>query len=350
MKIYFYIVISLLLICSCKKESGIVKNTTLFSKEDFKQTISLKGKIIEIDSLWKPIRIWVHDSSLVSIDMYCDYFAQIYDNKNGFKKTENIPRGIGPGEFLNCWSLQFYLDKVWAFDMQQAKMNAYKISDFLNKKNISPVNSIKFNSGAPTSVAVLPDNSFLCSDLTDSENLVTHFDTLGNKDNKYQVGYPEVSINNIPENLKKRFWENRIYYNHYNNKIVIFYTYSDLIDIYNSDMKLMHRIQGPDNFIPILGNRKVENHDFAYIIPEQTKFAYLFGVLTDSEIWALYYGISPKRGEEMQHTIFVFDYQGNPLRHYELDIPITFFCVDSKMKYIYGLSEQPDPVIIRYQY
>ena len=59
MKIYFYIVISLLLICSCKKESGIVKNTTLFSKEDFKQTISLKGKIIEIDSLWKPIRIWV---------------------------------------------------------------------------------------------------------------------------------------------------------------------------------------------------------------------------------------------------------------------------------------------------
>ena len=69
MKIYFYIVISLLLICSCKKESGIVKNTTLFSKEDFKQTISLKGKIIEIDSLWKPIRIWVHDSSLVSIDI-----------------------------------------------------------------------------------------------------------------------------------------------------------------------------------------------------------------------------------------------------------------------------------------
>lgn len=351
MRIRFYIaILPILLICSCKKESGTVKETVLFTKDDFKQTTSLKGEILNIDTLWKPIRIWVCDSSLVSVDMYCDYFAQIYDKKNGRKTTENIPRGIGPGELLNCWSLQFYPDKVWAFDMQQAKMEAYSIPDFLKRKHISPIQSVKFKNGAPTSVAVLPDGSFLCSDLSDSNNLVTRFDASGNKDNQLQTKFPEVSTNNIPDNLKKRFWENRIYYNPHNDKIIIFYTYSDLIEIYNSDMQLIQRIQGPDNFIPVLGNRKVDDHDFAYIIPEQTKFSYLFGVLTDSEIWALYYGISPQKGEEMQRTLFVFDYQGTPLRHYELDTPITFFSVDPVEKCIYGLSEQPDPVIIRFQY
>lgn len=338
------------LISSCKDESQLIKDATLFTKQDFKQTISLQGEVLAIDSLWKPIRIWAYDSVLVSVDMYCDYFAQIYNSKNGLKMNENIPRGVGPKELLNCWSLQFYPDKVWAFDMQQAKINVYKQPDFTNKKRLSPIRSVKFKESAPTSVAVLPDGSFLCSDLSDSHSLVTHFDSLGNKDDKLQINYPDVTSCQISETLKKRFWENRIYYNPHNNKIVLFYTYSDLIDIYDANMQLEHRIQGPDCFVPVLGNRTIDGHDFAYIKPQETKFSYLFGVLTDSEIWALYYGVSPKKGEEMQRTIFVFDYQGNPLRHYELDIPVSFFCVNSKEKCIYGLSEQPDPVIVKYDY
>lgn len=350
MKIKFYVIIVFsLLLSACKEESGMVKDATVFLKKDFKQIEYLKGEIMEVDSLWKPIRIWAYDSSLFTVDLYFDSFVQIYDNKTGIKRVENIPKGIGPNELLNCWSLQFAYDKVWAFDMQQAKINVYEVSEFVKERNVVSIQSIKLQ-GAPTTVIALSDKSFLCSDLSDSQSLVTHFDANGNKDNRLQVKYPEILDSDIPENLRKRFWENRIYYNPYNDKIVILYTYCDLIDIYSSDMKLEYRIQGPDCFAPILGNKKIENHDFAHIIPDQTKFAYLFGVLTDTEIWALYYGISPQKGQEMQRTIFVFDYHGKPLRHYELDIPVTYFCVDSNEKCIYGLSEHPDPVIVKYHY
>lgn len=344
-----FIIIFALCINACKNECGIVKDATLFTVKDFVQTESLRGEIMKIDTLWKPVRIWSYDSSLVTVDLYSDYFVQIYDSKTGIKKAENVARGVGPNELLNCWTLQFNQDRVWAFDMQQARINAYILSDFIEKSSVSPITSIKFN-GAPTSAVALSDGTFLCSDLSDTENLVTHYDAYGNKDDKLKIGYPQLKRDDIHENLNKRFWENRIYHNPYNEKTVVFYTYADLIDIYDSDMQLEHRIQGPDCFIPTLGYRQVDGHDFAYIIPEQTKFAYLFGVLTDTEIWALYYGVSPQKGSEKQHTVFVFDYQGNPLRHYELDIPITYFGVDSKAKCIYGLSEQPEPVIVKYQY
>lgn len=348
-KSYLLLIIYILTICACNKNEKI-ENAMLFSRNNFKQFNNLKGEIFPIDTLWKPIRIWSQDSSLITVDMYCDYFAQIYSKSNGQKTTENIPRGIGPGELLSCWSLQFYPDKVWAFDIQQAKIEAYNVSSFLKNKHCTPEKSIKFTDAAPTSIVALSNQSFLCSDLSHLNSLVTRINSNGLKDSSFIVPYPNLISNNISENLNKRFWENRIYYNPKTDKVVIFYVYTDLIEIYNSNMQLEHRIQGPDNFIPVLGNRTVENKNFAYIIPEQTKFAYLFGVLTDSEIWTLYYGKHPKHGEEMQRTIFVFDYNGTPLRHYELDSPISFFCIDDKEKYIYGLSERPDPIVIRFKY
>lgn len=65
MKIKFYVIIVFsLLLSACKEESGMVKDATVFLKKDFKQIEYLKGEIMEVDSLWKPIRIWAYDSSL----------------------------------------------------------------------------------------------------------------------------------------------------------------------------------------------------------------------------------------------------------------------------------------------
>lgn len=349
-KLYYILIIITLLSCySCKKEGG-VKDAIQFTKNNFGQTISLNGEIIQIDTLWKPINIWCYDSLLITIDLHTESFAQVYHKKRGCKVTENIPRGIGPGESLNCWSLQFTPDKVWSFDMQLAKIEAFNTDSFLTKRNIKPLYSIKLTDAAPVGVIVLPDSSFLCPDLSDKNSLVSKYDKNGIKDDNFKVDFPKLYNMDLPDNLNNRFWENRIYYNDKNDKIVIFYVYTDIIEIYNSKMQLQKRIQGPDSFIPVLGNRIVEGKDFAYVKPEQTKFAYLFGVLTDTEIWTLYYGISPEKGKELQNNLFVFDYNGNPLRHYELDHPISYFTVDQKGKSIYGISELPDPVIIQYKF
>jgi hypothetical protein len=75
----------------------------------------------------------------------------------------------------------------------------------------------------------------------------------------------------------------------------------------------------------------------------------LSGYLTSDEIWTVYYGISPEPGKELQNQIFVYDYTGKPLRCYYLDYPISVFCVDEDSHVIYGLSEQPEPCVIKYE-
>ena len=348
-KSYPLLAVVLFVICSCS-ENGAINNTTRFTKDDFEETISLKGNIVPIDTLWKPTNIWCRDSLLITVDMYSDNFIQVYHKRKGYKVAENIPRGSGPGESLNCWSLQLFSDKLWAFDMQLAKVDAFQIDSFLTRRNNKPIQTVRFVDAAPTGIVVLSDSTFLGTDLGKKDNMVTKYDKEGACIPDFKVAYPEVSGKEIPDNLKKRFWENRIYYNPKTDNVVIFYVYTDLIEIYDSKMQLKKRIQGPDHFMPILGNKNVEGHDFAYVLQDETKFAYLFGVLTDTEIWTLYYGISPEKGKEMQHNLFVFDYDGNPLRHYELDTPILYFSVDQKEHAIYGISEQPDPVIIQFKY
>jgi hypothetical protein len=84
-------------------------------------------------------------------------------------------------------------------------------------------------------------------------------------------------------------------------------------------------------------------------VKDKTKFAYLSGWLTGTEIWTLYYGISPEPGKELQDRIFVYDYTGKPLRICHLDYPVSTFCVDAEGHTLYGLSEQPEPCVIKFE-
>lgn len=335
------------LFSSCQKKTGLAENATLFDNSDFVQKEYLKGEVFNTDPLMKPTRIYVHDSLLYLVDAYSDNFVHIFSKLTGKKVSEKIPRGKGHNELLSCWSLQFVDDQVLAFDLVQSKVNRYLVKDFIKSGSIDAVKSVSFD-GSVTSVATLSDCSFVASDLNDTQSMMTHFDTSGKKNNSIHALYPTITDKYIPDEQNKRFWENRIYYNQHNDKIVVFYIYCDLIEIYDSNMNLVNRIQGPDCFAPELGVRDVDNNKFAYLIPEKTKFSYLFGVLTDNEIWGLYYGIVPQKGAELQNTIFVFDYNGRPIRQYELDIPVSYFGVDTENNCIFGISENPEPVIVRF--
>jgi hypothetical protein len=273
--------------------------------------------------------------------------VQIYHKDKGYKIAENIPYGLGPDERINCWSLQFNSDLIWAFDMQMAKMTAYKKADFLTQYHIPPIKTVHFNKASPVGIVSLSNGQFILSDLADRKNLLTIYTQEGIKDSIRHISYPQIVNSPLPDNLSKRFFENRIYFNEANDKIVVFYVYTDLIDIYDSDVNLLTRIQGPDHFVPELGIQGENNH--VHVIAHKTKFAYLSACLTSQEIWALYYGISPEPGKELQNRIFVFDYTGKPLRSYYLEHPVSTFCIDEESKIIYALSENPETCVIKFK-
>jgi hypothetical protein len=334
---------------SCSgSNSGEIEGAFLYGYEDFGVPVKLKGEIIPVDTVWKPNRIWCEDSLLILIEPSEDYLVQLYHKEKGTKIAENIPYGTGPGERLNCWSLQIDSENVWAFDMQMSSLTAYNKSDFLTQSYILPTKTIRLKGEASTGLVHLSSGLLVSSSLADPENLLSVYDESGVKDTSRMIPYPVLKHLVLSGDIAERFFENRIYYNEASDKIVLFYVYTDLIDIYDSKFRLLARIHGPDKFIPEMGVSEVEGKKHVHTIAHKTKFACLSGYLTADEIWTLYYGISPERGKELQDRIFVYNYEGKPLRAYQLEYPVSVFCIDEDSHVLYGLSEQPEPCVIKF--
>lgn len=338
--------IFLLFNCTDTKQNKI-KNATCYGYEDFGVPIILKGEII-IDSVWKPKNIWCEDSLLVLAESKNDYFVDIYHKDKRYKIAENIRYGIGPDEQLNCWSLQFNSQLVWAFDMQAGAITAYPKNSFLTQSHVLPEKRIQLSGEGSTGLVCLSNGLLVSSSLADTKHLLSVYNQDGIKDTSKVILYPEIHSLSLSENAVKRIFEHRIYYHESSEKIVLFYVYMDLIDIYDKDLHLLARIHGPDQFIPELGIADVDGKQHVHTIKGKTKFAYLSGCLTTNEIWTLYYGIYPERGKELQNRVFVYDYTGKPLRRYQLEYPVFALCVDENNKVIYGLSEQPEPCVIKF--
>ena len=345
MKKIVSIIVLFALYCNCINNKD-EDTTVCFTYKDFGNSIELKGEVLPSDSLWKPGNLYFVDSSFVFIDdYYGDYFVLTY-NKNLQLITKNVPKGNGPNESVNCRILQTGSTYIWAFDMALRQMKAYNKNDLLTKNNIPPEKTTSFNEQF-FRIAAISNNSFVGASISDHDNLLSLYDHNGMKNNTINAPYPQFMAkeNNLENN---RLFENRIYYSEKNNKIVVLYIHTDLIDIYDENLNLLKRIHGPDQFIPELSF----NNNSAQIIPNKTKFAYAQARFTSTEIWALYYGTSPDfTGIEGPNRIFVFDFTGKPLRSYTLEFPVRGgFDVDEDNNVLYCLSEITEVSVVKYKF
>lgn len=89
---------------------------------------------------------------------------------------------------------------------------------------------------------------------------------------------------------------------------------------------------------------------------EDAKGAYYNPLLIGNEVWIIYSGNSfiPKGPDSndhlLQNKIFIFDQELNPVKAFLLDIPMATLAVDPVNRTFYGLSMQPDVVVVKYQY
>ena len=47
--------------------------------------------------------------------------------------------------------------------------------------------------------------------------------------------------------------------------------------------------------------------------------------------------------------IYVFDWNGEAIKKYELNVPVTLISVDNKDEMLYAFSNMPDPELIRFK-
>ena len=343
-RLFFLCVLSLL--CSCGMNNDL-KNVTVVSQSDFEYQ-ELQGENFELDSVWKPIRIFSHDSVLFLVDNLGDYFVSSYNLNDKRFLSNNVPSGTGPNESTVCWDLKVVNNKVYMSDPQLSVIRVYDYNDFITQSAISPKNNLFFEH-SPIRFSITNNNEFAVLDLTDFSSLITVCDSTGRRLDKtipFPTGESGESI--FGGTQRKYQFRNKIDYNSDNDRLIVYYDYSDLLDIYDGNFNLLKRVFGPYCFFPEI----IGGESDCRLTPD-SRYSYETGCLSSKYIYLLYNGltdIEDDESEEYYTKILSFDYAGNPHKIYTLDIPVFFITVCEETHTIYGLADNPERCVVKFNY
>ena len=136
------------------------------------------------------------------------------------------------------------------------------------------------------------------------------------------------------------------------NRIAVFYSMTDLFEVYDNTGHLLTRMHGPDCFFPIF--KEVHDGDVVTSAPDEdlTRDAYFSPRSVGDKLFVLYDGdfLNDPNNDGSCSTLFVFSWDGKLEMQYQLDDPIYSFNVDAKNRKIYGISKTPEYHIVEYSY
>lgn len=123
----------------------------------------------------------------------------------------------------------------------------------------------------------------------------------------------------------------------------------EYIDIYDADMNLQHRLQGPQGIDPAV---KVINTEIGTrFMQDPMWFVFNDIAVGDKAFMIGYTGISPTTDADFDagiNTLLVFDRHARPQRAYRLESDIVSFDMDWKNDRLYCLRNSPEPQIVMY--
>jgi hypothetical protein len=340
MKKYIYIQVLLLLIfigCNNKINNS---STTVFYEKDFPEKVSLKGVEMIFDSLiWNPKGIDVQDSLLIIRNEGTKYFYDIFllneTDTNKFMHS-CLTYGNGPKDRLHPVFIPSNDSNIWIYDIYGRTLSNYTPIEFFT--NTEPAAIAKYNAHyQDRRVTMLPKETFLIASQNFRESRFSIFsleDTVVK-----QIGTPMSKDETIFFNDReiRKLNTNKCITTNTKDRIIVSYFDTDLIEIFDLEGNKLNQIFGPNQYLP--------NED-----AELAHFCYTGSCAVGNEVFFKYSDMLYNEYDSHDKYILVFDWDGNPLRMYELDIPIIFFTVDSEKRIIYGTCNKPECRIIKYQY
>lgn len=351
------IVIFLVVLQSCQPD--ITKattdvNKTVSSQQIQAQTQSLRGEDIYTDPPIASIRSMAFHNGLLYLSELtdADSLVRIVNPANAETKGYLIKKGEGPNELSFADEFSIHGGRLHIFEPY--RYDVYSVPAQPGKSITWPgddLQRVSVKEVFADNVVVVGDRVFVNYYAAEEVARFAEVSRAGK-----MLGF----IGDLPPHPDSSTIDKRIYNMMYtvnpavppaNDKFALAYEHQDLIEIYNKDAELLHRVTGPDFFYPTF--KQIGQYDLANI-KGKTKRGYIKIQTTDNEIWALYSGKieSPLEGDSSYDTglIIVFDWAGNFLRAYRLNVPIYHFCIDANGKVIYAITEENDTHIVKFRY
>lgn len=320
--------------CTSQQRDGI----THFDWDDVPTPIFLEGDSVEFDDiLMKPTRIAIVDSFMLMKNSDVERFFHIYNLNTKRKVGERIPFGIGPKEMLDPVFVSMPDGCLGVFDRNKRKMQVYSKNLFLTSDTASPKQQFIFNEllinpiflpkqGIISCTMQSENNKFVAVGL--DENKIIYFGDFPNRYSDMTVLEKNTALmGDLAVKPDASRW-------------VMSHKSTDMIEIYDNNLKLLKRLQGPDHIIPEVRETKGGVHRSS-----DSREAYFFPVAKDDYIYVLYdgriYDIEDST-RYLRDKLLVFDWEGNLVKYYKLSKPIFHFDIDEEHKILYGLTDNPD--------
>lgn len=342
-----------ILYCSCTLDKN--KDEFFLDKK-----IKSDAKILHIDtiSFFKDLiyarDFLVYQDSILIVRnrKYTDvYFLELYNLKQNCLLKQMFRLGNGPNELL---SANFYLNKntLTIIDVIQDKAVFVNIDSVLQNPSYK-VSPIRYFPYSPIAVQY-KENQLL----VENPNCF--------KDKKLGIDYkaPRFIIHNINDiytdknNYPYYTWNvttsGQLITNYHKNRIIYGEANLPIVEIYDTNLNLLKKIQGPDNLQP--NYRIISNEDGPNEIlfkKGYIPYSYLSFCTGDNFFYLIYMGdyylVGKKELEEYPLWIFQFDWDGNFKDSYSIGRFVSNISIsaDENSFYATAISEDKTPFLIK---
>lgn len=317
---------------------------------------SLKGEQVALtESVWMqyPYRVCVEDSVAVIFDLNADScFCHLFTYPGFHFIASFAPKGEGPEEIVSA-SMARFIDKnsLGVLDMSGRKLAVYEGLDARSVPRLRRVITFTEDVPMPLDFLPLPDSTLLIPDyLGEARFCIAGYDGhLLRKAAMISLSDTATLHKNAP--AVAQAWRSFLAIDRAGKRVVAVTQLGDVLDTYavGSGMRAEAHVVGTD------GEPVFQVTPEGYGIPSGC-MGYWDVQVTDSCIYALYDGTTFKEiaqsagmGKQGGTSLRVFSREGNLLRRYVFDRPLSGIYVDEARHLLWATDVNTDNGLFRYR-
>lgn len=319
-----------------------------FTMNDFDKVLELKGeKVVLENPLMNPYEILLLDTLLFVKNIQVSPAVDVINLNTGKTISQFCKKGKGPGELIAPFCIQLLKEdnEIMVQDIQGKKIVFYDIGLILNNTPKKDIRTIHLDKSTLIRKLVVLDNGNLFCNLIGHAN--GYMNALFNSEGaliNYLDKYPELNISFNPT-MGSNLFATNIGTSYNCNKIILPYTYSKQIDIYDKCGNKTIAFKGPD-----YKDLDVVNHKGRASITSNNNRAYNIPCVNTKSFMIPYSGEKRKYAFSPASHIFHFSFEGKLIQHIKLSPSVTEIAVDWENGIIYGVNKNLEPTLYKYNF
>lgn len=361
MKYILLIIYITLFLYGCSQENpntaSKYKNTVSLYEKNYSEITALeKSGSIFFGGTFAPSQLILFENNFFLVNRGFPKI-HIYDYSR-LNCIKIINKGKGPYETIKGRKINISKSnrELLFYSTDKHKAIIYNVDSLINFNNeYYPSNDntrellIENKDGFSQKCFLMGDKLLLISPMYNNNNLFTIFDSTG----KYLTqggAYPDYP--KISDKYRPLSYTINAVVKSDNSKFALFYMETDLFEIYDNNGNLITKIHGPDRFYTKIEEVDNGNAFEARRIENTSRAAYDSCIeCDDGNIWVAYSGKKELNSISTNFNyIYVYDWNGCPVKRYELDANILSFDVDVNKKIIYVIDSNNDNNVSMYRF